>query len=110
MLNNHLVGNSGDELRALIRRRLEALGINSFEAARRVGAQRTFVNDILSGRKQSVRGDNLRRLADALEMDLSELAALIGQGTAITGLEARRESRPLDDDAVGGFLSGHSKE
>lgn len=55
--------------------RLRELGINPFEAARRMGegTGRDFVNDILLGRKKTVRGDNLDRLARALECEPSFL-------------------------------------
>jgi len=49
--------------------RLKALNRNPFEAARLGGLDRSFVNDILIGRKPSVRGDNLERLARALDWD-----------------------------------------
>jgi transcriptional regulator with XRE-family HTH domain len=61
-------------LRERIQRRLEELGINPFEAARRGGLERGFVNDILIGRKQSARGPNLAKLAAALDVDLAYLA------------------------------------
>ena len=47
--------------------RLATLGINAFEAARRGKLQRNFVDDIVNGKKRSVRGENLEQLATALE-------------------------------------------
>ena len=55
-------------LRTRIQARLEELDINPFEAARRGGLERNFVNDILVGKKQSVRGKNLARLCAALDV------------------------------------------
>ncbi|GGC68379.1 hypothetical protein GCM10010994_28670 [Chelatococcus reniformis] len=52
---------------ARVQARLEALGINPFEAARRGGLQRNFVNDILIGRKRSLRSATMPALARALE-------------------------------------------
>lgn len=45
---------------------LDERGINPFEAARRGGLERSFVNDIMIGRKESVRGANLEKLAVGL--------------------------------------------
>lgn len=56
-------------LRARIRARLNALDINPFEAARRIPAERTFLNDLLIGRKESIRPARLPAVAAALECD-----------------------------------------
>jgi phage repressor protein C with HTH and peptisase S24 domain len=58
----------GQLLKDRVEHRLRDLGINAFEAARRGELERGFVNDILNGKKQSVRGNNLARLARALEV------------------------------------------
>lgn len=60
-------------LKANVERRLSELGINPYEAARRGGLERNFVQDILHERKRSVRGDNLDRLARGLDCDPSDL-------------------------------------
>lgn len=65
-----------ETLRDRVRERLDALGINPFEAARRAGFERSFVNDLLIGRKKSVRGDSLLKLADALHCDPTYLAGM----------------------------------
>jgi hypothetical protein len=57
------------ELQRVVMERLKELNRNPFEAARLGGLDRSFVNDILIGRKRSVRGDNLERLARALDWD-----------------------------------------
>lgn len=57
------------ELQRVVMERLRELDRNPFEAARLGGLDRSFVNDILIGRKRSVRGDNLERLARALDWD-----------------------------------------
>ena len=57
------------ELQRAVMARLKELDRNPFEAARLGGLDRSFVNDILIGRKRSVRGDNLERLARALDWD-----------------------------------------
>jgi hypothetical protein len=66
------------DLRMLVSRRLAELGINPFEAARRGGLERSFVNDILIGKKRSVRGDNIGKLAVALETDPVSLLDSLG--------------------------------
>jgi transcriptional regulator with XRE-family HTH domain len=58
---------SGDLLRQRIRQRLEDLSIAQAEVGRRTGWPPNFLSDLLHGRKASVRPDNLRRLAEALE-------------------------------------------
>lgn len=58
----------GDSLlKRRVAERLDALKINAFEAARAVELGRDFVNDILNGKKTSVRGQNLLKLAEALK-------------------------------------------
>lgn len=53
-------------LKRRVQQRLGDLGINPFEAARRGGLERNFINDILNEKKVSVRGDNLAKLARGL--------------------------------------------
>lgn len=60
-------------LKDLVAERLQALNINAFEAARRGGFTRTFVNDIITGRKKNVKGNQLASLAIALETSPSFL-------------------------------------
>lgn len=60
-------------LRDIVRKRLEDLGLNPFEAARSNGLERGFINDILQGKKQSVRGANLEKLAIALRVQAEDL-------------------------------------
>jgi phage repressor protein C with HTH and peptisase S24 domain len=54
-------------LKTVVQRRLDQIGKNAFEAARDGGLERNFVNDILNGKKASVRGANLEKLAAGLE-------------------------------------------
>ncbi|MCF1502167.1 LexA family transcriptional regulator [Afifella sp. H1R] len=53
-------------LKERVRQRLDDLGINPFEAARRAGVERNFINDLLSGRKRSIRDTSLTKLARGL--------------------------------------------
>jgi SOS-response transcriptional repressor LexA len=58
-----------ETLKTRVNSRLAALKINPFEAARRGGLERGFVNDILNDKKTSVRGANLAKLAKGLDCD-----------------------------------------
>jgi hypothetical protein len=60
-----------------VQARLNQLGRNPFEAARKGGLERSFVNDILIGRKKSVRGDNIGRLATALDWTVADMMTRI---------------------------------
>jgi SOS-response transcriptional repressor LexA len=62
-----------NSLKDRVKARLDVLGINAFEAARRGGLERNFVNDILDNTKLSVRGVNLPKLATALECSIPYL-------------------------------------
>lgn len=57
------------DLAGRIRMRLNQLDINPFEAARRSGLERSFVNDVLIGRKLTVREAGLTKLAMGLDCD-----------------------------------------
>lgn len=65
-----------ERLRERIRARLEALGINPFEAARRAEVERSYVNDLLIGKKSSMRQAQLAKVAQALECDPDYLIGL----------------------------------
>lgn len=56
-------------LRRRVKERLDVLRLNPFEAARRAGAQRHFLDDLLSGKKESIRPDALIRVAEVLDCD-----------------------------------------
>src|SRR5208283_4779110 len=72
-----------------VQARLNQLGRNPFEAARKGGLERSFVNDILIGRKKSVRGDNIGRLATALDWTIADMMSRI-DGNPSTELRRRR--------------------
>ncbi|MEH3117034.1 MAG: helix-turn-helix transcriptional regulator [Methylorubrum populi] len=60
-------------LKAFVERRLAEIGTNPFEAAKSAGLERGFVNDILQGKKSTVRGSNIIKLASALRVDVRTL-------------------------------------
>lgn len=74
---------NADILRQRVRARLTALDVNPFEAARRAGLERSFLNDLLIGKKSTVRQAKLPALAKALECDQDYLTGL--QGTPRAG-------------------------
>ena len=69
------ISDMAKDLADLVSERLEALGINAFEAARRMGKKtdRHYVHDIINRKKRSVRSDKLPLLASALQMTPAEL-------------------------------------
>lgn len=83
-------------LRSRVQTRLAALGINPFEADRRAGLARGYVNDLLIGKKASMRPAALGKLAAALDCDPDYLNGVLatprpgqtpaGTGVAIEGI------------------------
>lgn len=62
-----------ETLKEKVERRLAELGRNPFEAARKGELERGFINDILQDKKKTVRGDNLNKLAAALDWTPADL-------------------------------------
>jgi hypothetical protein len=81
------------DLAGRIRARLDALDLNPFAAAKAAGLERSFVNDVLIGRKRSVREDGLRKLAGALECDAEYLTG--HQDTPRAGAADHAQGMPL---------------
>lgn len=61
-------------LKDIVTQRLEQLEIGAVEAATQAGIERTFIRDIVEGRKKSVRSDKVAELARALSLDPDALA------------------------------------
>jgi hypothetical protein len=80
------------ELQRAVTERLKELKRNPFEAARLGGLERSFVNDILIGRKRSVRGENLERLARALDWDSRILLDAAGRSLPPRGFSPTEPS------------------
>ena len=57
---------------------MNELDLNPFEAARKGGLERSFINDLLIERRKSVRGDNIFKLANALEWEMPETMRHLG--------------------------------
>ncbi|WP_296585684.1 S24 family peptidase [Xanthobacter sp.] len=62
-------------LKDVIVERLTELNRNPFEAARKAEAERNFFNDILTGKKESVRQSSLAKVALGLDLTMAELSA-----------------------------------
>lgn len=73
---------SKNPLRAVVERRLAALGRNPFEAARTGELERSYINDIIKGRKKSVREDKLEQLAQSLDWSKAELISHLGAASS----------------------------
>lgn len=91
---------SGDDLMSIVQRRLDELNRNPFEAARAGDLERSFVNDIVKGRKRSINFNNLPKLAKALALDpdvLQRFADLKTPGVAEApaSFGAPRDSVPI---------------
>ena len=82
------------DLQRAVMARLEELDRNPFEAARVGELERSCVNDILIGRKRSVRGQNLERLARALDWDSRLLTEAARRGPLPKGLDLGSPSPP----------------
>ena len=63
-----------DTLQSIVTTRLEELQLGAIEAATRVGLERTFIRDIVQGRKKNIRQDKISLLAQAIQVDPSALA------------------------------------
>lgn len=88
-------------LRNLIEARLRLTGRNPHQAARMGGLERSFVRDLLSGKKETVRGDNVRRLAIALDVDEREIMSAMGDDTPnLEGNGAPAVSSAIETDSV----------
>jgi DNA-binding Xre family transcriptional regulator len=72
-----------------VQARMSDLHTNSTEVARRAGLERTFVHDLISGRKKTVTAEALIALAKALQCLPEELVGKMGeiQRNAVEGIE-----------------------
>lgn len=72
----------------VISKRLDDLNRSPAEAAREAKKNYAFINDLLIGKKRSVRGDNMGALAKAMSWSVDELAA------AMSGKDLTEINRP----------------
>lgn len=63
-------------LKEIVELRLGELGLGPVEAATAAGIERTYIRDIIEGKKKSVRNDKLPGLARALRLDAASLSRL----------------------------------
>ncbi len=66
----------GDLTRNRVIERLETLGLNPIEAARKAGFERTYFHDLINGKKQTIREKNLPAAALALQCDADYLTGI----------------------------------
>ncbi|WP_292463554.1 S24 family peptidase [Mesorhizobium sp.] len=71
-----------NQLQKIVARRLVELGLGPVEAATKYGLERTYIRDIVEGKKKSVRTDKIELLARALQLDPGDLS--ISKSTAAT--------------------------
>lgn len=62
------------KLREIVTKRLDELQLGPVEAAVQAGIERSYIRDIVEGRKKSVRNDKIDDLARALKLDPAALA------------------------------------
>lgn len=99
-------------LKKRVKERLDALGLNALQAAKKAGLGESYVRDILRGRTLSPNAVNLGKLADALQTTPSELmgremgestirpvAAKVG-GVKVLGRVAANTWYTVDDEAA----------
>ena len=72
-----------------VRQRMDTLGINMTAATKRGGLERTFVADLLSGKKQTINAANAAKLAKALECSVDWLLHGKGDVAPSQGLAVR---------------------
>lgn len=75
------------DLKSFVENRLADLDRNPFEAAREGGLERSFVNDILIGKKRTVSGGNVNKLAQALDATASDIISAMGTGSPRRSVE-----------------------
>ncbi len=68
-------------LKDIVANRLSELGLGAVEAATRGGLERTYIRDIVEGRKATVRANKIAALATALELSPEELMGLDAPAT-----------------------------
>ncbi|MBA1141737.1 LexA family transcriptional regulator [Mesorhizobium neociceri] len=75
-----------NDLQKIVVRRLDELGLGPVEAATKAGLERTYIRDIVQGKKLSVRTDKLESLARALQLDPGDLSLSKATASPLTAL------------------------
>lgn len=84
-----------NRLRDRIRDRLDVKGLNPFEAARMAGLERSFLNDLLIGKKQTIRQRYLPAIASTLDCDPGYLSGSQNSPRKQRGEEDRAKAMVL---------------
>ena len=69
---------NSDELRILIETARIKKGISQRELSKQTGISRSTLNDLINGKIKKVDIDDLRKIAEALDMSLQELVKVAG--------------------------------
>lgn len=85
-------------LKNFVKTRLESLGRTPAEATEKGGLSRTFIYDLLSGPDtRSVTGQNLKKLAEALDLSAPQLMQALEEGNAVPDGGAPLVASPPDE-------------
>jgi phage repressor protein C with HTH and peptisase S24 domain len=79
-------------LQEIVTERLDELGLKAIPAAKEAGLERTFIRDIVIGKKQSVKSDKIGLLAKLLQLDAEALAR--NEAVPLVDLPAQASARP----------------
>lgn len=87
-------------LQELVSNRLQELGLGAVEAAVRGGLERTFIRDIVAGKKTSIRGASIGKLAAALEIpETALLQAISAPGSLAPTMKGEARLAPVTPPA-----------
>jgi hypothetical protein len=95
-------------LKEIVENRLSELGLGPVEAAVHGGIERTFIRDIVEGKKKSVRSDKMAALARALRLDAAALAR--NEMVRLNGDAGPTLVASYDPDADDSAPQGYSRE
>jgi transcriptional regulator with XRE-family HTH domain len=96
------------DLKTIVASRLAELERNSSQAAKLGGLERSFVRDILNGKKRSVGADKLEKLAIGLDLSIEELSSTAEPRRVSLEEEWREEQASLPEQNGYGRVEGGS--
>lgn len=91
-------------LKIVVEDRLRVLDLGPIEAATAAGLERTFIRDIVEGRKETIRQSSLAKLAAALRWSPAQLNAALAGQEPMDGDEIRPVDSPLIPVRVQGVV------
>lgn len=84
-----------DILAERLKIRMQSCGLNPYSTARKAGLGASYVRDIIRGKVKDPGVDRLRRLAEALDMSLADLAGSEIEEAAALQPSSRAATLPL---------------